>query len=205
MTDLLEPTTHLPIELRAVKGMDVKFPQRTIELVAVPYDEDAAVFHHGKWITESVAPGSFDGIEKRANRIKVNRDHDVLRSIGRALALYPSRLEGLVARIKISNTPDGNDALELAADGVLDASVGFAPFPGHEIYTDNRSRRRITKAFLDHIALTGDPAYDGAQVLAVRSKLDTAAATAFVEHGRVATPNLDRILAERQARAYDAL
>ena len=71
--------------------------------------------------------------------------------------------------MRIANTRDGDDVLELAADDLLGASVGFAPYPGGEEYSPDRTRRRITKAFLAHIAMVGEPAYQGAKVLAVRA------------------------------------
>ena len=42
------------------------------------------------------------------------------------------------------------------------------PMPGGEEWSEDRSLRRITKAWLHHLALTADPAYDGARVLEVR-------------------------------------
>lgn len=200
MTDTLTMPVRMPIEHRSAQTIDVRFPDRIIQLIAIPYDEDTRVLHEGRWITESVAPGSFDGVERRANRVKVNREHDSLLTVGRTVALHPSRSEGLIADVKISRTPLGEETLELASDGALDASVGFAPFPGFEHYTERRTRRRITKAFLDHIALTADPAYEGANVLAVRNITGVLEDTGHVE--RVPTPFLDQILAERLEREY---
>jgi HK97 family phage prohead protease len=179
---------RLPVEYRHVGELEVRFAQRIIELVAIPYDRTAIVEYRGRMVTESVAPGSFDGVERRANRIKVNREHEIGRPIGRAVALHPSRTEGLVAELRMAQTPGGDEALALADDGVLDASVGFAPFPGHEQWSNNRSRRHITKAFLHHISLVADAAYEDARVLAVRS--GGAPDPAPV---RQATPNLDQV------------
>jgi hypothetical protein len=58
--------------------------------------------------------------------------------------------------------------------------------PGGERWTVDR-RSRTTKAWLDHIALTGAPAYESAKVLAVRSAPRGASGSA--------TPNLDEVLA----------
>lgn len=188
-----------PIEYRTAGDMTVRFPDRIIELVAVPYDEETVVPWRGKWVRETIAPGAFAGVERRANRVKVNLAHDVESVVGRALALHPERPEGLVAELRISRTPRGDDMLELAADGAIDASVGFAPMPGGEQWNGDRSARRITRAYLGHIALTGDPAYDGANVLAVRASAP-ASVTSPVLPARVPTPNLDRIMLERAAR-----
>ena len=75
----------------------------------------------------------------------------------------------------------------MANDGLLFASIGFLSLG--EQWSHDRSAVRVTKAKLVHIALTGNPAYKGAKVLAVRSADETPVQ-------RVLTPNLDRILLE---------
>ena len=126
------------------------------------------------WSPKSSSRGAFDGIQKRPGRIKANRDHDDRRVVGKALSLHPDSDQGLVAEIKISNTELGQETLILADDGVLDVSAGFMPYsrPGEPPAErwENRSRRRIQKAWLGHIALVPEPAYEGARVLAVRHK-----------------------------------
>jgi phage head maturation protease len=176
-----------PIEFRSVSDFEVRWADRTIELVAMPYDTDAAVMVHGRPCIESCAPGSFDGVERRANRVKVNRDHDLERTVGRACALHPSRTEGLVAEWRIARTPLGDETLALADDQSLEASVGFAVMPGGERWLEMRSRRRVTKAFLDHIAMVPEGAYEG-RILSVRAA-DLGAAPA----APIATPNLDQV------------
>ena len=52
---------------------------------------------------------------------------------------------------------------------MLDASVGFRVKPGGETWDAARTRRQVTRGELDHVALVPDPAYTGANVLAVRS------------------------------------
>lgn len=180
----------IDLEYRRAGTLEVRHPERTIDLIAVPYDEETRVLHRGRWILETIAPGSFSGV---ANEVRVNRAHDLEQPLGRVVRLHPNDPRGLRAEIRVAKTHGGDEVLELAADELLGASVGFAPLPGGESYNADRSRRRITKAFLGHIALTGDPAYEGAKVLAVR--------TDDGEPARVPTPNLDRIrfemLAER--------
>ena len=194
MTDaaVVELPPPAPLEFRYAETLDVRFPDRTIEVVAVPYDEETVVDHRGRPVIETIAPGSFDGIERRANRVKVNRDHDRNRTVGRAIAFHTGRSEGLVAELRIGRGALGDETLEYAADGILDASIGFAPFPGHEHWAENRQRRRITKAWLGHIAMVPEPAYDGAQVLAVRHLVSDVAVAAHPS-ATVATPNLDRL------------
>ena len=73
-----------PMLYRAAGEMtDVRFPDRTIEVVAHPYNEEAIVpWSDGRIVSEICDPGAYNGIERRAARIHVNRDHD--RGTGRA-------------------------------------------------------------------------------------------------------------------------
>ena len=184
---------------RRVSELDVSFPDRTIELIVMPYEEETIVEHPerpGVAVVEVCSRGAYDGIERRANRIKVNRDHRDDRICGRALSLHPSREEGLVARLRIARTALGDETLELAADECLDASAGFRPMPGG-LRWETRSRCRLLKCFLGHIAMVGEGAYVGAKVLAVRE--------AQRASGKPATPNLDRLRAEMLRERYGSL
>jgi HK97 family phage prohead protease len=166
MTDQEQPTGQL--EYRAAQQIGVSFPDRTIELIVMPYETEAAVAYQGRMIREVVSAGAFDGIERRANRVRVNRDHDVTRTVGRAVRFWPSRDEGLVAEVRIARTQLGDETLALADEEILDASAGFLPMPGGESW-HGRTLRRLTKLWLGHIAMTPDPAFETARVLAVRS------------------------------------
>lgn len=182
------------VELEAPRGelwhreaqlVGVSFPSRIIELIVLPYEKPADVPWQGRRVTEIVSRGAFAGIERRANRVRVNRDHQLERTVGRAVAFHPNRDEGLVAELKIANTDLGTETLELAADGCLDASAGFLPMRGGMRW-EGPDRYRITKAWLGHVAMTPDPAYEDAKVLAVRA----------AEHGPSSTtPNLDQVRA----------
>lgn len=200
--DQLRPAS--PIEFRSVSDFEVRWAERTIELIAMPYDIDSAVMVHGRAIIESMAPGSFDGVERRANRVKVNRDHDLERTVGRAVALHPSRREGLVAELRIAKTTLGDETLALADEQSLEASVGFAVMPGGERWLEQRSRRRVTKAFLDHIAMVPEGAYEG-RILAVRTAtMTTTAGLTYAPAPPAATPNLDEVHAWMTANARNA-
>jgi phage head maturation protease len=192
MSDI-ETRPRAPVELRFTSEFSVDFAERTIELVAMPYDQDAAVVVHGRVVKESCAPTAFDGVERRANRVKVNRDHDYQRTVGRAVALHPSREEGLVTELRIAKTTLGDETLALADDHSLEASVGVAVMPGGERWLEGRSRRRLERLFLDHIAMVPEGAYD-AQVIAVRT------GGIVITEERVPTPNLDEVLAWLQSR-----
>lgn len=158
------------IQYRSSQIASVSFPERSIDLIVMPYETEVTVVHQRRIVQEIVSRGAFDGIERRANRIRVNRDHDVKRTIGRAVALHPSRDEGLVAELRIARTDLGEETLTLAEDGILDASAGFGIMPGGEVWERSRGLHRLTKLWLAHIAMTPEPVYETANVLAVRAQ-----------------------------------
>jgi len=184
-----------PVELRTAPISGVDYPARTIELVAVPYDEWATVEVAGRLIEESFAPGAFGAVDRRAQRrrLAVNLEHSRDDWVGRVVALHPEDRTGLRAELLIRRGPAFDQVLDDAADGMYAASVGFASNPADQQWDRARTRRRITKAYLDHIALTTTPAFDSAEILEVRS-------APAVNHS--ATPNLDAILEERRRTAY---
>ena len=197
------PLRHGPVEIRRASTMEVRFPERQIDLVAVPYDEPAEVIVRGRMVTESFAPGAFEGVQMRARQFVVNRAHDYERPLGKVRRFRPRDERGLVAEIEVARIGAGDEALELAAEGLLGASVGYGIIPPDgEIWSDQGRTRRIVKAWLDHIALTGEPAFAGAQVLAVRNR-DEAEAT--VASATTATPNLDQVRAWRLEERYSRL
>ena len=178
----------LPLEFRSSNVANVNFAQRIIDVIAVPYDEEAAVEYRGEMWRELFLRGSFDGIEKQPNRVRANRDHDRQRTVGKVVKFSPSRSEGLVAAVRIAQTTLGDETLALADEDCLGASVGFAVRgSGQEL--DRRNKiRRIKQALLDHLSFVPDPAYMGAGVLSVR-----AAALR-------ATPYLDEVIEWQRAR-----
>lgn len=189
-------TEFPPVEVRSAQIANVDYPNRIVELIAVPYDTWATVEYQGRLVEESVAPGAFGKVDRRVaqHRPTVNLEHDREQWVGRVAAVDPDDPTGLRAQLLIRRGPQFEQVLDDAADGMYAASVGMAVFPKDQTWTDNGTRRRIVKAFLDHIALTVTPAYAGTDVLAVR--------TAPPAVNRSSTPNLDRILAERDAAAY---
>jgi phage head maturation protease len=186
------------LEYRTATVVGTRFPERIVELIVMPYESPAVTEYHGRMIREVVHAGAFNGIEKRANRVRVNRDHYDARSYcGKAVAFHPSRTEGLVAELYISKSALGEETLTLADEGILDASAGFLPMPGGERW-EGRSTRHLDRLWLGHIAMTPEPAYQDARVLSVRSGDQAAAMLA-------GTPNLDAIRALRLADEYARL
>jgi HK97 family phage prohead protease len=184
-----------PIEIRSATITGVDYPEREVSLIVAPYNEWGEVEHNGRIIEESIAPGAFGAVRNRARKFTVNLEHDATRWIGSVLDLDTNDPRGLTGLIKIRRSAEGDQALNDAADQLLGSSIGMAVAPHDETYEGNR--RRIRKAFLDHIALTPVPAYLGARVLEVRNAPPT-----VVPPVTSSTPNLDRVLAERREREY---
>jgi phage head maturation protease len=188
-----------PILFRSSSVVGVNYAQRLIEFVAAPYDEEAVVMWRGEPWRELFERGAWDGIEKRPNRVKVNREHDKSRTVGKIVNFWPSRDEGLVGQARIAMTPLGDETLALADDECLGASVGYAA-PGRYVDLDKRVRpglRRVKRAFMDHLSFVSDPTWETAAVLAVRSATPPPPAT---ELAPLVTPNLDELRAWIGAR-----
>lgn len=180
------------IEYREAQAVAVDFPNRVIEVIVTPWEQETEIRERGKVFREVFSRGAYDGIERRPNRVRANLNHDYTRLVGRAIALHPSREEGLVAEVRIAKTTDGDNTLSLADDGILDASAEFAVMPGGETWSGKL--RRITKAWLGGIAFTGDPAYPGSRVVSVRGADALSEAPSGLP---VTTPNFDRLELER--------
>jgi phage head maturation protease len=198
------------IEYRSALIGDVNWPKRMIELIVMPYESPTVINDRGRTFEEIVSRTAFQGVEERTSQIKLNLDHrrETASTVGRAVALHPSRHEGLVAEVKIFKShPMGDATLELASEESLGASAGFTLLMDKQTgkakqdaeVWETTTRRRLNHLFLDHIAMTPDPAYTDAKVLAVR----TAPVTPQEPQGGVSTPNLDRLrlaaLLEREA------
>lgn len=172
------------IEFRKAQTGAVDFAQRTIEVRVIPYNEETELVEfQGKMLRERVEPGALKAIDPNATRITVNRDHDYARTVGKITDLRDEPT-GAVGVVKISNTPLGDETLQLADDRVLGASAAMmVPRSGMEVR--NGLRRIFRIGVLDHVALLPNPAYAGAEVLDVR------AASPVTD---VAMPNLEELL-----------
>jgi HK97 family phage prohead protease len=152
-------------------GVDVA--ARTITTIAAPYERAAEVMggqgfgRPGEVWREIFCRSAFSGLKHENRVVKVNRDHDKTRTIGRVLE-FRDEPTGLIAEVKIARTALGDDTLGLAEDGCLGASLGFVVRPQDDDLDRATRTRRIKHAYMDHLAFVEDPAYVGATVLAVR-------------------------------------
>ncbi len=179
------------VELRSSAVAEVKFPQRTITVLAVPYEEPtSAVVYRGRQYIESFARSAFKGVETRNGRVMVNREHIKGSTVGKVQQFNPDAAEGLIAEVKVAATLAGDEILALADDGMAFPSIGFSIAKGSDQDLDHRStpnRRYIRRAFVDHMAFTEDPAYIGADVVDVRR----ASHDDQTEFEQITTPRLD--------------
>jgi phage head maturation protease len=187
------------IETRSAAQVgDINTSERIITVIAVPYEQATRVpFQREVW-NEIFTRSAFDGFDPARRRIPATAclevpapNHGGGKIVGRVVKVYPERTEGLIADLKISETDDGDKTLALARDDALSLSVGFMVKNRLDETLDRPSRtRRINRAFLDHIAFVGQPAYEGTKVLAMRDgSLDE-------DETVSATPNLDKFLSD---------
>lgn len=221
MTDTEIDRPRYPIELRDAKLAGVNYTQRIIEVVAVPWEQETVAVYRGQIWREVFQRGAFDGLEKRPNRVRVNRDHDSTRTVGKMVAAHPSAREGLIAELRIAQTPLGDETLALADEDCLSPSVGFAAGgAGQQLIRNPATRapqsramelvepshrdklplRRIVKAFLEHIGLVPDQSYDNAGVVAVRSADTPDYSLAAHLPPSLPTPSLDEWYGYLEAR-----
>jgi phage head maturation protease len=182
----------------AVDGVD--FGQRIITVLAVPYEQPTQVpFHQEMW-TEVFSRSAFNGIESQTRKIPATAaleipapDHAGARLVGRVISSDPHGEAGLVSEVRISRTESGDEALELARDEALSVSVGFmVKNPRFDQELDRyKKTRRVNRAFLDHLAFVGQPAYPGAKILAMRAE---DADVLEIEQPFTPTPRMDEFL-----------
>jgi len=107
----------LKIDAAEPNGM----PRRTLAGLALPYNVEATVNDGTKVM---FMPGSLNASEKMP---KMYLNHDSTKAVGIVTSLVDTP-GGMMYEARISETALGNEALVLAADGVLDAvSVGVNP------------------------------------------------------------------------------
>jgi len=121
---------------------------------------------------EVFEPGAFDSLDGTdPQRVRVNREHDRSAVVGSVIRFDTHDHRGLVAEVRIARTDRGDETLQLAAERMLFASIGFGIGRGGEQLDHVNRRRRVTSARLDYVSLVMSPAYSGARVLAVRSAI----------------------------------
>ena len=177
---------------RAATVSDVDVRKRIIDVLAVPWDTPAQVFWRGEVWDEVFHRGAFDGVEARAGRIRVNREHTKGATVGKIIELDPAAEAGLRASVKIVKNEDGDKVMALADEDMTSVSIGYRANKPSDVRVDRGARRRdVFGAFLDHLSFVEDPTWDTAQVLAVREGPN---GIAVAEGPLPPTPALDALL-----------
>ena len=131
-------------------------PDRIIELLIVPYG-----------VASQVAPGRWERIATGAMipeaRVALMNEHRQVVGVARSFRQAP---DGLYGEFYVSQTPGGDDALQLAADGAYGVSPGFIPEVVAEV---SATMTEVRRASLRETTLTGTPAYIAGGVLSVRN------------------------------------
>lgn len=132
-------------------------PRRTITAVAVPYGEWATV-SDGTQVMFQAGSLPVDGEPPR-----VFMYHDPTKPVGLVAERMDTGNE-MLAEMRISKTALGDEALILAADGVMAVSVGVDPI---EFTEDAQGRVTVTSAIWRELSLVPIPAFAGAQITQV--------------------------------------
>lgn len=153
-------------DAEVVQAFRVNREKRTVSGIAVPWGR-AARSGFARW---RFAEGSLRWSSE--TRVKLNLHHDFDRMIGRAIRLQ-STSRGLDATFKIARGEEGDRALDLAEDEVLDGFSVEVNFDGDgddwQPDPADESVRLVRQATLRGVALTGMPAFDDARVSNVRA------------------------------------
>ena len=164
----------------AIADIDVR--KREIDLVAVPWDEEAQVEWRGDMWREVFRRGAFDGLEDHIERVRVNREHVIGHTVGRLIWADPKAEAGLIVRAKIARSERGEDTLALAEDDAISASVGYRIKLPSDIGLTHRDRlREVFRAILDHLGMVESPTWASAKVLAVREQSEMVESTPIDE------------------------
>ena len=141
----------------------VDVDRRIIEGLILPYN---AVADQGGYRFQ-FERGSLQYSE--TSRVKLLRDHDMHQPLGKAVKLH-DKASGMYARFSVARGVEGDRALELAEDGVLDGfSVGVDFDLAADTSLDRRDKnlRRVHRSDLREVSLTPMPSFDTARVTKV--------------------------------------
>ena len=148
------------VTVQAKKGED---GERRIDAIAVPYNVFATVSGGQEVMFK---PGSLP-VDGKAPRVFMY--HDSTKPVG-IVAERVDTDEAMLASMRISRTALGDEALVLAADGVMDVSVGVNPI---EFTEDKQGRITVTKAEWMELSLVPIPAFAGATITEVAAQAET--------------------------------
>ena len=167
---------ELTLDAAGPNGM----PRRTLAGLALPYNVEATVNDGTKVM---FMPGSLNANDKMP---KLYLNHDSTKAVGILTALVDTP-GGMMYEARISETALGNEALVLAADGVLDAvSVGVNPT---RFSYDEKGTMIIENADFQELSLVPYGAFAGASVDRVAASQGIPQDEQEVDNIETETPN----------------
>lgn len=132
----------------------------------------ASTFGNKDFVDDIVMPGAFKKtIQERGSQVKLLWQH--YDPIGKAIHMEEDS-KGLYVEAYVSNTTQGNDALELAQDGVIDKfSIGYEVIKDE--YDAGQKARLLKELKLHEFSMVTFPANEEAGITGVKSYEDFAA------------------------------
>ncbi len=112
------------------------------------------------------APGSIDWNRSAVSRVKLNREHDRGQLLGAAIVLKESE-QGVSSSFKVARTPEGDQALNMAEDEILDGLSAEVDILDYIVDPVDDGVFLVTRARLIGAALTATPAFDDARLTSV--------------------------------------
>jgi phage head maturation protease len=146
-----------------VIGFRADVERRTVGGLLVPWNTVARA-SGSLWIFE---PGSLHWAA--VSRVKLNVGHERMDTIGVATRLV-NTARGLEGAFKVARVPEGDQALQMAVERVLDGFSIEVDFAEGDRFVDTGQERagqkvrRVSRAHLVAVALTPHPAFDDARV-----------------------------------------
>lgn len=111
----------------------------------------ASVFRNVDSYGDVIEPGAFTKtIQERGHRVKVLWQHNPMIPIGKAIHIEEDN-HGLFVKAKVSNTPEGKNAMTLIKDGVVDElSIGYQTVKDE--WDDENGVRRLKEVKLFEVS-----------------------------------------------------
>lgn len=155
----------------AAPALTIRSDGRTVTGLAVPFDTPTDIREGTSSYVEVFRRGAFRRtIEQAAHKVKLLANHDGRRLPLGAATLMREDDAGLYLEARVSQTRDGDEALELIRDGALDSlSVGFSPIRDREGFTTAGRIVERLEVRLREVSLVAFPAFEDARILAVRA------------------------------------
>jgi len=155
--------------------LQVRSDGRTVYGIVMPYNVETRVNDGAGPYIEVFRKGAYaKTVQERSDKVRlvVNHDKHGQLPVGRSEVLREDAA-GLYGEFRVSTTPAADEVLALARDGAVDFSAGFIPIiPSANAPIPTSGIVERTEAKLDHVAVVGFPAYEGARIMGVRSELD---------------------------------